>query len=67
MVVSRVTQVHNIFRSRGQLIWRKLKNRKPLFSCKTELYISKEVKENALASEGKFINKNHRKKSKCLS
>ena len=67
MVVSRVTQVHNIFRSRGQLIWRKLKNRKPLFSCKTELYISKEVKENALASEGKSINKNHRKKSECLS
>ena len=67
MMVSRVTQVHNTFRSRGQLIWRKLKNGKPLFSCKRELYISKEVKENALASEDKSINKNHRKKSKCLS
>ena len=31
----------------------KLNNLKPLFSCIEELNISKEVKENALASEGK--------------
>ena len=31
----------------------KFKERKPLFSHNKELYISKEVKENALVSEGK--------------
>ena len=34
-------------------IWRKLKNRKLLFSRNRELYVSKEVKENAFASEDK--------------
>ena len=32
-------------------LWRKLNNLKPLFSHNEELYLSKEVKENALASE----------------
>ena len=32
-------------------LWRKLNNLKPLFSRNEELYVSKEVKENALASE----------------
>ena len=31
----------------------KFKERKPLFNHNKELYISKEVKENALVSEGK--------------
>ena len=35
-------------------LWRKLNNLKPLFSRNAEeLYVSKEVKENALVSEGK--------------
>ena len=32
-------------------LWRKLNNLKPLLSRNEELYVSKEVKENALASE----------------
>ena len=34
-------------------LWRKLNNRKPSFSRDEELYVSKEVKENALASGGR--------------
>ena len=34
-------------------LWRKLNDLKPLFSRNEELYVSKEVKENALASKGK--------------
>ena len=41
-----------LFRSRRQLP-EKLNNPKPLFSRIEELYFSKEVKENALASEDK--------------
>ena len=41
-----------LFRSRRQSP-EKLNNPKRLFSCIEELYFSKEVKENALASEGK--------------
>ena len=41
-----------LFRSRRQTP-EKLNNPKPLFSRIEELYFSKEVKENALASEGK--------------
>ena len=34
-------------------LWRQLNNLKPLFSRNEELYVSKEVKENTLTSEGK--------------
>ena len=33
--------------------WRRINNLKPLFSRKEEIYVSKEVEESALASEGK--------------
>ena len=36
-----------------EALWRKLDNLKPLFNHNEEIYISKGVKENALASEGK--------------
>ena len=36
-----------------EALWRKLNNRKPLFSGNEEHCISKEVKGNALASKGK--------------
>ena len=52
-------------------LWRKLKNLKPLFSCNEDLYVSKEVKENALASEGKSsimpTRSNNLRKSICVS
>ena len=35
-------------------LWTKIKNLTALFSHKRELYASKEVKENAVASEGKL-------------
>ena len=36
-----------------EALWTKIKNLKALFSHKRELYASKEIKENAVASEGK--------------
>ena len=36
-----------------EALWRNIKNLTALFSHKKELYASKEVKENAIASEGK--------------
>ena len=36
-----------------ETLWKKIKDLKALFSHKKELYSLKEVKENALASEGK--------------
>ena len=36
-----------------EALWRNIKNLTALFSHKKELYASKEVNENALASEGK--------------
>ena len=37
-----------------EALWTKIKNLTALFSHKRELYASKEVKENAVASEGKL-------------
>ena len=52
-------------------LWRKLNNLKPLFNRNEELYVSKEVKENALASEGKSsvmpTKNNNPRKSICVS
>ena len=52
-------------------LWRKLNNLKPLFSRNEELYVSKEVKENALSSEGKssimLARNNNLRKSICVS
>ena len=45
-----------LFRSRRQSA-EKLNNPNPLFSGIEELYLSKEVKESALASEGKSCHK----------
>ena len=36
-----------------EALWTKIKNLTALFSHKRELYASKEIKENAVASEGK--------------
>ena len=52
-------------------LWRKLNNIKPLFSRNEELFVSKEIKENALASEGKSsimpTRNNNLRKSVCVS
>ena len=39
--------------SDAETLWTRIKNLKALLSHKKELYASKEVKENAFASEGK--------------
>ena len=47
-----------------EALWTKIKNLKALFSHDKELYASKEVKSNALASEGNHADqkfKNHRR------
>ena len=44
-------------------LWRKLNNLKPLLSRNEELYVSKEVKENALASDGWVENEDLRLKN----
>ena len=43
-----------------EALWRKSNKLKPLFGCNAELSVSKEVKENVLASENR--NNNCRKK-----
>ena len=52
-------------------LWRKINNLKPLFSRNEELYVSKEFKENGVASEGKSsimpTRNNNLRKSICVS